>query len=244
MNPLTSLYQNTKQPDLTIYCRGKTYPVHRAILRARSQFFDGACRNPFKESQAGWIDLSEDDPEAVEHMINYFYNLDYLPTPRHQLTSNSYDSDSEQDAPQTPSLASTPTTPLSPTLPATPTLHSRSSSTQSPRRRHRLNLSLIEDPLLAIAKDNQPKRPASLQLSRFGVTSPLVAMGEDKSLLASKPSSETEMWPMIEDTMMREPEHDQGIFSYFDEDSVPEQSTDYSKPNLVAHAKVYAIAEQ
>lgn len=49
---------------------------------------------------------------------------------------------------------------------------------------------------------------------------------------------------MIENTMMREPEHDQGIFSYFDEDSVPEQSTDYSKPNLVAHAKVYAIAEQ
>lgn len=69
-------------------------------------------------------------------------------------------------------------------------------------------------------------------------------MGEDKSLLASKPSSTTEMWPMIENTMMREPEHHQGIFSYFDKDSVPEQSTDYSKANLVAHAKVYAIAEQ
>ena len=63
------LYQSTKCSDLTVYCRGKTYPVHRAILRARSQFFEGAVRNPFRESQAGWIDLSEDDPEAVEHMI-------------------------------------------------------------------------------------------------------------------------------------------------------------------------------
>jgi hypothetical protein len=64
------LYQNTKCSDLTVYCRGKTYPVHRAVLRSRSDFFDGACRNLFSESQRGWIDLSTDDPEAVEHMIN------------------------------------------------------------------------------------------------------------------------------------------------------------------------------
>jgi hypothetical protein len=229
MNPLTSLYQTTKSSDLTIYCRGKTYPVHRAILRARSQFFDGACRNPFKESHQGWIDLSEDDPEAVEHMITYFYNLDYLPTPRIPSAPESYlDSDLEQA--QTPSLCATPTTPLSPTIPTTPT---------SPQRR-RLNLSMIEDPLLAIAAVNQPKPSASPYLSRFGITSPLCGP-EDSHLLAVKQQPETP--PLMIDTMMHD-RPEQVVFSYFDEDAVPEQATNYARADLVAHAKVYAIAEQ
>jgi hypothetical protein len=59
-----------KYSDLTIICREKTYAVHRAILCLRSGFFDGACSSSFREARTGIIDLSEDDPAAVEHMID------------------------------------------------------------------------------------------------------------------------------------------------------------------------------
>lgn len=65
-----SLLDSGKYSDLTITCGSKSYPVHRALLATRSSFFDGACRNPFRESETGIIDLTEDDPEAVEHMVN------------------------------------------------------------------------------------------------------------------------------------------------------------------------------
>lgn len=253
---LTSLrlYQTTKSSDFTVHCRGKTYPVHKAILRARSQFFEGACRNPFREMQRGWIDLSEDDPEAVKHMItctcyrpdvdhasssdNFivdFYDLDYLPTPRERPAPFSFDT---EERPDTPSLSSTPTSPLSPVFPTTPT------SATEPRRR-RLDLSMIEDPLLAIAAANQPKISPSSRLSKFGVTSPLVGAEEKSFLLAEK---QPENPPPRIDTIMRDASTDlseTGVFShYFDEDSVPEQVTNYVDAHLVAHAKVYAIAEQ
>jgi hypothetical protein len=204
--------------------------------------------------QRGWIDLSEDDPEAVEHMITCecnspnvgyasssdhllvdFYNLDYLPTPRSRPAPLSLDTEAR---PETPSLSSTPTSPLSPTFPATPT------SATEPRRR-RLDLSLIEDPLLAIAAQNEPKFSPSSRLSKFGVTSPLVGAEENSFLLAEK---QPEIPPPTIDTMMHNSEaspSETGVFShYFDEDSVPEQGTNYAHAHLVAHAKVYAIAEQ
>jgi hypothetical protein len=56
--------------DLTVVCGAKRYPVHRALLATRSSFFEGACRNSFLEAETGIIDLSEDDAEAVEHMVH------------------------------------------------------------------------------------------------------------------------------------------------------------------------------
>jgi hypothetical protein len=56
--------------DLTIVCGAKRYPVHRALLATRSSFFEGACRNSFLEAETGVINLSEDDAEAVEHMVH------------------------------------------------------------------------------------------------------------------------------------------------------------------------------
>lgn len=64
------MFETGKYSDLTIACGNKSYPVHRALLAPRSTFFEGACRNPFKESETGIIDLTEDDPEAVEHMVH------------------------------------------------------------------------------------------------------------------------------------------------------------------------------
>lgn len=78
MSALSTLHLGGKYSDLTVKCNSREYNVHRAILCSRSGFFDGACSNQFREAQTGLIDLSEEDEEAVEHMIHYFYYLDYL----------------------------------------------------------------------------------------------------------------------------------------------------------------------
>ncbi|KAH9861707.1 hypothetical protein J1614_011460 [Plenodomus biglobosus] len=78
MSALASLFQSGKYADLTIVCGAKRYPVHRALLATRSTFFEGACRNGFREAESGVIDLTEDDAEAVEYMVHFFYHNDYL----------------------------------------------------------------------------------------------------------------------------------------------------------------------
>ncbi|TLD15304.1 hypothetical protein E2P81_ATG09784 [Venturia nashicola] len=84
MNALGTLFELGKYSDLTITSGIRRYAVHKAIVCSRSGFFDGACSNPFKESESGTIDLSEDDLEAVDYIVHYFYYLEYLTTPRVQ----------------------------------------------------------------------------------------------------------------------------------------------------------------
>lgn len=117
---LASLFTSGMYSDLTIVCAAKRYPVHRALLATRSAFFEGACRNSFREAETGVIDLSEDDAEAVEHMVHYFYHLDYLSKPLSRRTS------------QRSTRATSPS--------------SRFTKRNSPKK---LDLALVEDPLLA-----------------------------------------------------------------------------------------------
>lgn len=61
---------SSKYSDLTVTCNYRQWSVHKAIVCSRSGFFDGACSSQFREGNTGIIDLSEDDEEAVGHMIN------------------------------------------------------------------------------------------------------------------------------------------------------------------------------
>ncbi|KAF2431542.1 hypothetical protein EJ08DRAFT_669916 [Tothia fuscella] len=155
MTALRTLLEIGKYSDLTIVCGQKEYQVHRAIICSRSGFFDGACSNPFREAETGIIDLSEDDPEAVDLMINYFYHLDYLPAPRtrSRVTSRA----SRISAPSSP-IRERPMSPLSPM--ASPT---SSTFGKAPQR-----FALVEDPLLATAASYpKPQCPLSPPESVF-----------------------------------------------------------------------------
>jgi hypothetical protein len=62
---------------LTITCGNDEYKVHKAIICPRSTFFAAACNGRFQEGKSGIVVLADDDPEAVELMIHYFYYFDY-----------------------------------------------------------------------------------------------------------------------------------------------------------------------
>jgi len=135
MNALSTLLEIGKYSDLTIVCGAKEYAVHRAIICSRSGFFDGACSNPFREMETGRIELSDDEPDAVDHMIHYFYHLDYLSTPRTRSRGTSLNS------PPTSPINDRPKSPMTPISPMT-------RSWNRPKK-----FAMVEDPLLATAAD-------------------------------------------------------------------------------------------
>jgi len=206
-----SMFESGKYSDLTIVCGNKSYPVHRALLASRSSFFDGACRNAFKESSTGIIDLSEDDPEAVEHMVHCkqrripmhntaltvpvpdFYHLDYL---NRSLSRRSSRRSSGHTSSRSPHFA----------------------ARRTPKK---LNLALIEDPLLAMAAavdTSMPLTPPAEQDNQFD------SLNAFTKLPDSPIADQFDECPF--DSMTAEPD------------------ANSEKPHLITHAKVYAIAEK
>ena len=71
------LLESGKYSDLTITCSERKWRVHRSIVCLRSSFFASACDTDFQEATTGKVDLPEDDPEIIDLVLNYPYNLDY-----------------------------------------------------------------------------------------------------------------------------------------------------------------------
>jgi len=211
MNALRTLLEIGKYSDLKIVCGQKTYAVHRAIICSRSGFFDGACSNPFREAETGTINLSEDDAEAVDHMVHYFYHLDYLSSPRARSRGTSLIS-----APTSPIAGELPMSPMSPMSPG-----SRFS------RPKKLNLAMVEDPLLATAASNIPS--STFVAPQSPLTPPLSASLSGSFSVKAPP----------EDAYTEDVEVDM-----YDAISIPDQEPNRSHAHLLVHAKVYAIAEK
>ncbi|RDI83852.1 hypothetical protein Vi05172_g6278 [Venturia inaequalis] len=75
---VASLLGSDEFSDMTITCKdGKIFKVHRAVISSQSKFFYNACTKDFKEKKDANIDLSEQDPEAVEALLEYLYKCDY-----------------------------------------------------------------------------------------------------------------------------------------------------------------------
>ncbi|OCL06890.1 hypothetical protein AOQ84DRAFT_378197 [Glonium stellatum] len=74
---LMRYFDSAEFSDLIVRCRDDEYHVHRIIMCSQSQFFAKACAERFKDFKPPIIDLSADDPEAIDAMLQYCYQLDY-----------------------------------------------------------------------------------------------------------------------------------------------------------------------
>lgn len=169
------------------------------------------------------IDLSEDDPDAVEHMVNCkcrrtsirdhssdvrfedFYKLDYLPTPMVRRRAST--------------ASSSIMSPISP----------RARPTSPIFRKNKLNLAFVEDPLLATAAT------AAANIQSIGPQNPLTPPGDnDPPEFPDKRASR-------QDSLIGDLETE---VDGFDTMSIPDVEANRSEPQLMAHSKVYAIAEK
>ncbi|KAK0252130.1 hypothetical protein LTR91_005568 [Friedmanniomyces endolithicus] len=196
LDALSALHVGGKYSDLTILCNYRQWAVHRAILCSRSGFFDGACGSEFAEADSRVIDLSEDDEEAVNLMIHFFYHLDYLNEP-------------EQ--------------------PRATVFRHRALSDARKKLPPKLDLSLVCDPLMAVAGCYTPESPASpVTAPKDGGESP-----DSSTKVPRSPVRRGAQTPPL--SLGSESDYE----SYDEEEELPED-----QPNLVIHARVYALAEK
>lgn len=220
LSAFASLLSSGKYSDLTVQCGERSWAVHKAVICSRSGFFDGACSHPFKESATGVIDLSEDDAEAVEHMINYFYHLDYL-----------------SKSPRSPRSRRT-TQPSSPAA----CVRAQVSARAAVRGPGKLDLALVDDPLLAQAHaQSVPSAISATEIPSNAPASPLTPPhSNDRIDYFSSIDAKLPLSPVD----AQGPDDDHFDYASYESESEDEASTDDAPSHLVTHAKVYAIAEK
>ncbi|KAI6886800.1 hypothetical protein KC318_g15442 [Hortaea werneckii] len=73
---LHNCFETGEYADMTITCGSRIWRVHKVVV-CRVPFFAKAVAGKFKEARDSCIDLVDDDPSAVEHMLRWLYNDSY-----------------------------------------------------------------------------------------------------------------------------------------------------------------------
>ncbi|QDS69513.1 hypothetical protein FKW77_007309 [Venturia effusa] len=76
---IAGLRTNDEYADVTITCKGTAVHVHKATICPQSLFFRNACKkDSFMEGKTGVIDLPEDEPLAVQALLDFLYTANYV----------------------------------------------------------------------------------------------------------------------------------------------------------------------
>nr|OQO30861.1 hypothetical protein B0A51_01484 [Rachicladosporium sp. CCFEE 5018] len=73
---LKSRFADGKYADLSIEAGERKWRVHRCIVSS-CDFFSKACDSGFQETTTGVVKLPDDDPAAVNALLEYFYGRDF-----------------------------------------------------------------------------------------------------------------------------------------------------------------------
>ncbi|KAK5121820.1 hypothetical protein LTR85_004695 [Meristemomyces frigidus] len=80
---VSALFNSKRFSDLAVRCGDYDWPAHKSVLCTQSEYFAKACEGEFKvRSTNNTIELHDDDPDAVEAMLRFFYTLDYSDLPK------------------------------------------------------------------------------------------------------------------------------------------------------------------
>ncbi|KAK6347328.1 hypothetical protein TWF696_007398 [Orbilia brochopaga] len=74
---MDSILKSGRFSDFKITCKGKEWNVHKAILCYQSDYFSTMFESGFKEKANDTIDLSSDEAEHVQQLLNFLYTGDY-----------------------------------------------------------------------------------------------------------------------------------------------------------------------
>ena len=73
MSSLRDRAETENFSDLTISCQGRSFPVHKAILAARSVAFAAMLINDTKEAKENKIEIADVDSDTMEIFLEYIY---------------------------------------------------------------------------------------------------------------------------------------------------------------------------
>ena len=68
-----SLLENSECSDFTLKCGDRKFPVHKAILSVRSDFFAGMFRSDMKEVSENDSEIEGIEPDILEIVLRYIY---------------------------------------------------------------------------------------------------------------------------------------------------------------------------
>ncbi|KAF3407833.1 hypothetical protein DPV78_000266 [Talaromyces pinophilus] len=71
---------SNEEPDIIISCGDYNHRVPQTIISVQSQVLAAMCDGNFLEGKTGKINLPDDDPEAVNIMIQHLYRRSYRDT--------------------------------------------------------------------------------------------------------------------------------------------------------------------
>ncbi|KAK5732171.1 hypothetical protein LTR17_010748 [Elasticomyces elasticus] len=84
---IARLFETSTLVDFEIACGQYVFKVHKVVICAQSKYFLAPCGKDYAEGSKGRItfkavdeeggDAACDDPEAIKHMIDFFYYRDY-----------------------------------------------------------------------------------------------------------------------------------------------------------------------
>ena len=70
---LGSLFENSQFADVQLYCGGREFQCHKAILAARSQVFQAMFSHDMEEKKNCRVEVKDVEPEVMAELLRFIY---------------------------------------------------------------------------------------------------------------------------------------------------------------------------